>query len=137
MTGFHASLADPKRGNIPGFPEKPVSRSDTRRNQKYIFSLTQLCQHEFGIAHIFFQGTVDRHFDLHHLHRKRSTPGHQRTAVHLLLPASQACQTHKVRFATAPDGLLYIHIREEKHSRYFDFVSGGCLMRQKRSPGRG
>ena len=101
------------------------------------FSLTQLCQHEFGIAHIFFQGTVDRHFDLHHLHRKRSTPGHQRTAVHLLLPASQACQTHKVRFATAPDGLLYIHIREEKHSRYFDFVSGGCLMRQKRSPGRG
>lgn len=26
LTGFHASLADPKRGNIPGFPEKPVSR---------------------------------------------------------------------------------------------------------------
>ena len=26
LAGFHASLADPKKGNIPGFPQTPGSR---------------------------------------------------------------------------------------------------------------
>jgi len=33
LIGFHASLADPKRGNIPGFPETPVSKYKVRRNK--------------------------------------------------------------------------------------------------------
>ena len=26
LAGFHASIADPKKGNIPGFPQTPGSR---------------------------------------------------------------------------------------------------------------
>ena len=106
LLGFHASLASPGEGNIPGFPSTPGNRCHILIETKFITAPANLAfellkqQHTrklYIIAKKYYtQERVDGHIDRNHLHRERPAPSSQRPTPPLLVHASQAHHTHQV-----------------------------------------